>query len=189
MISLLKILKESNESQYRIFCDMDGVLVDFDKGYEELTGAHTHHADRQGSQYFWDLYRNSLKEKGISERQYWENLPWMPDGKQLWDYISPYNPYILTAPSVNKDIPKPERYKISHNESMQGKTVWVNDHLSNVKKLLFKAADFKSQLSGKNKILIDDRIKTIDSWNAKGGIGIFHTSAANTIKQLKELGL
>jgi hypothetical protein len=31
--------------------------------------------------------------------------------------------------------------------------------------------------------------QTIDEWNAKGGIGILHTSAADTIKQLKKLGL
>jgi hypothetical protein len=31
--------------------------------------------------------------------------------------------------------------------------------------------------------------QTIDEWNAKGGIGIFHTSAANTISELKKLGL
>ena len=38
-------------------------------------------------------------------------------------------------------------------------------------------------------ILIDDLKVTIDEWNAGGGIGILHTSAASTIKQLKELGL
>ncbi len=36
---------------------------------------------------------------------------------------------------------------------------------------------------------IMDRDDTIASWNAKGGIGIHHTSATNTIKELKKLGL
>jgi hypothetical protein len=31
--------------------------------------------------------------------------------------------------------------------------------------------------------------KTINEWNAKGGIGIHHTSAISTIRQLKNLGL
>jgi len=31
--------------------------------------------------------------------------------------------------------------------------------------------------------------QTINEWNAKGGTGIFHTSAANTITELKKLGL
>ena len=171
-----------------IFCDMDGVLVDFDEGYKELTGVTTHHADSQGKDEFWRLFRDSLKEKGISERSYWANLDWMPDGKQLWDYIKEYNPYVLTAPSVNMDIPFEDRYKMENNESMQGKTEWVQ-RLPNMRKIYFRSASRKADFAGPGKILIDDRKDTIDSWNANGGIGIFHTSAANTIKQLQELGL
>jgi len=180
--------EEMRGKKYVIFCDMDGVLVDFDKGYKELTGVSTQHADSQGKNEFWDLYRNSLKEKNIPEKSYWANLDWMPDGKQLWDYISPYNPYVLTAPSVNFDIPFEERYKLENNESMQGKTEWVQ-RLPNMRKLYFRAAKRKADFAGPNKILIDDRKDTIDSWNANGGIGIFHTTAANTIKQLQDLGL
>jgi hypothetical protein len=171
-----------------IFCDMDGVLVDFDEGYKELTGVTTQHADSQGKDEFWKLYRDSLKNKDISERSYWANLDWMPDGKQLWDYIKEYNPYVLTAPSVNFDIPFEERYKLENNESMQGKTEWVQ-RLPNMKKIYFRSAQRKADFAGPNKILIDDRKDTIDSWNANGGIGILHTSAANTIKQLQQLGL
>jgi hypothetical protein len=97
--------EEMREKKYVIFCDMDGVLVDFDEGYKQLTGVTTQHADSQGKNEFWGLFRDSLKNKDISERSYWANLDWMSDGKQLWDYISPYNPYVLTAPSVNFDIP------------------------------------------------------------------------------------
>jgi hypothetical protein len=171
-----------------IFCDMDGVLVDFDEGYKELTGVTTQHADSQGKNEFWSLFRDSLKNKDISERSYWANLDWMPDGKQLWDYIKGYNPYVLTAPSVNFDIPFEERYKVENNESMQGKTEWVQ-RLPNMRKIYFRSATRKADFAGPNKILIDDRKDTIDSWNANGGIGILHTSTANTIKQLQELGL
>jgi hypothetical protein len=31
--------------------------------------------------------------------------------------------------------------------------------------------------------------QTINEWKKGGGIGILHTSAANTIKELKKLGL
>jgi len=180
--------EEMREKKYVIFCDMDGVLVDFDEGYKELTGVTTQHADSQGKDEFWKLYRDSLKNKDISERSYWANLDWMPDGKQLWDYIKEYNPYVLTAPSVNFDIPFEERYKIENNQSMQGKTEWVQ-RLPNLRKLYFRSAQRKADFAGPNKILIDDRKDTIDSWNANGGIGILHTSAANTIKQLQDLGL
>ena len=180
--------EEMREKKYVIFCDMDGVLVDFDEGYKQLTGVTTQHADSQGKNEFWSLFRDSLKNKDISERSYWANLDWMSDGKQLWDYISPYNPYVLTAPSVNFDIPFEERYKVENNESMQGKTEWVQ-RLPNMRKIYFRSAARKADFAGPNKILIDDRKDTIDSWNANGGIGILHTSTANTIKQLQELGL
>ena len=36
-------------------------------------------------------------------------------------------------------------------------------------------------------VLIDDREKNINAWVEAGGIGILHTSAANTIDQLKAL--
>jgi FMN phosphatase YigB (HAD superfamily) len=168
-------LYEAIKPKYLIFCDMDGVLVDFDKGYEELTGKNTKHSDVQDKNDFWRLLDKSLEEKGLTEYDYWVNLPWMPDGQTLWDYIKGYNPYILTAPSMDPG-------------SKQGKKEWV-ERLDGMKKLYFKPAKFKPEFSGKNRILIDDREDTIEGWIAKGGIGIHHTSAANTIKQLKDLGL
>ncbi len=183
-----KMDKEMGEKKYVIFCDMDGVLVDFDKGYKDLTGLSTKQADAQGKSEFWKLFGKSLKEKNISDKSYWASLDWMPDGKQLWDYIKGYNPYVLTAPSVNFDIPFEDRYKLENNESMQGKTEWVQ-RLPNMRKLYFRSAGRKADFAGPDKILIDDRKDTIDSWNANGGIGILHTSAANTIKQLQDLGL
>jgi Fe-S-cluster formation regulator IscX/YfhJ len=42
-------LYEAIKPKYIIFCDMDGVLVDFDKGYEDMTGKHTKHVELQNS--------------------------------------------------------------------------------------------------------------------------------------------
>jgi 5'(3')-deoxyribonucleotidase len=168
-------LYEAIKPKYIIFCDMDGVLVDFDKGYEELTGKSTKHVDSQDRDGFWNLFNNSLEEKGISEYQYWADLDWQPGGQELWNYIKQYTPYILTAPTYNP-------------ESKQGKREWVQ-RLDGMKNIYFKPARFKQELSGKNRILIDDRADTINNWNTSGGIGILHTSAANTIEQLKQLGL
>jgi hypothetical protein len=52
---------------------MDGVLVDFEKGYEQLTGVSTQQSNEQGKNEFWDLYRNSLEQKNIPEKDYWSN--------------------------------------------------------------------------------------------------------------------
>jgi len=148
---------------------MDGVIVDFEKGYYELTGKHISQIIGGGDE-FW----KPLEEEGAL---FWATLPWMPDGQDLWRYIKKYKPYILTAPSMDPS-------------SRVGKEAWCKMNINNqYKKLYFKAAKYKSDFAGENKILIDDRDDTIASWNANGGIGILHTSAASTIKELKKLGL
>jgi 5'(3')-deoxyribonucleotidase len=174
-IPTLLDLYEAIKPKYTIFCDMDGVLVDFDKGYKDLTGVATHHANEQGKNEFWNLFNTSLEEKGIPEYQYWVNLGWQPGGQELWNFIKPYKPYILTAPTYNP-------------ESREGKREWVQ-RLDGMKNIYFRPAKSKSDFSGKNRILIDDRADTIDKWNAKEGIGILHTSAQSTIEKLKQLGL
>jgi len=56
-------------------------------------------------------------------------------------------------------------------------------------KLTLAQAYLKKNYAAPNHILIDDRKSNIDEWRAEGGIGILHTSAADTIRQLKKLGL
>ena len=156
------------ETEYTIYCDMDSVLVDFDRGYQELTGMTTQQADANGVEAFWD----PLSKAGA---KFWITLQWMPDGKQLWDYIKKYNPILLSAPSREES-------------SKLGKRVWVKRELPGVK-LILKYASQKQEYASPTSILIDDRQKNIDQWKAAGGIGILHTNTANTIKQLKQLGL
>ena len=173
---LYNLIKEETESKYTIFCDLDGVLVDFDKGYKDLTGVTTKHADSQGKEVFWDTFRQGLEDKDISEYEYWKDLSWMPDGKELWSFIKSYDPYILSAPTRDP-------------ESKTGKKAWVSDNLGKVKGLILVYAYKKPEYSGKNRILIDDRAQTIKEWRSKGGIGILHTSTSDTIEKLKKLGL
>jgi 5'(3')-deoxyribonucleotidase len=149
---------------------MDGVIVDFVKGYKELTGVDTTN------------YVNSTPEFWKSVDQagpfWWANLDWKSDGTTLWRYIKRYKPNILSSPSRSAS-------------SREGKKAWVQSHIpkSQYRELLLYPRHEKQLFSGEYHILIDDLKKTIDEWNATGGIGILHTSAANTIKQLKDLGL
>jgi hypothetical protein len=174
LTSIYKPIKEE-QTQYKIFVDLDGVLADFDRGYKKLTGKSTKHIDVQDSQTFWDTFKQSLEDKQMFEQEYWENLEWMSDGKLLWNYVKKYNPYILTAPSINP-------------ASKIGKRKWV-ERLNNMKNIYFRSAFLKSDFARKDTILIDDRKDTIERWDNKGGIGILHISAENTIKKLQQLGL
>ena len=154
---------------YIIYCDMDGVLVDFEKGYSDLTNTKPAKSFN-GKAEFWE----PISKAGA---QWWANLPWMNDGQELWRYIKKYKPNILSAPSQDPS-------------SIVGKEAWLKMNLQNsFKKAYFYNRANKKLFAGPNRILIDDMKQTIDEWNNAGGVGIFHTSAADTISQLKKLGL
>jgi phosphopantetheine adenylyltransferase len=154
------------KADYKIYCDMDGVIVDFDKGYKELTGREA--SFDTPKEEFWAPIQKAGAE-------FWIKLQWMPDGKQLWNYIKPYNPQLLSAPS------RDESSKI-------GKFVWVKRNVPGTK-LILRQAERKQEFATPNSILIDDRADNIQRWKDAGGIGIHHTSASDTIQQLKDLGL
>jgi len=154
------------KADYKIYCDMDGVIVDFDKGYKELTGREA--SFDTPKEEFWA----PIQKAGAS---FWIKLQWMPDGKKLWEFIKPYNPDLLSAPS------RDESSKI-------GKFVWVKRNVPGTK-LILRQAERKQEFATPNSILIDDRADNIQRWKDAGGIGIVHTSAADTIQQLKDLGL
>jgi 5'(3')-deoxyribonucleotidase len=149
-----------------IYCDMDGVLVDFDKGYFDLTGVDLKGAYSTDPN-FWD----PIKEAGYD---FWFNLKWRNDGKRLWRYIKKYDPVILSAPSREMT-------------SIVGKQDWIKKELPGTH-LVLKNASLKKELARPNVILIDDRSENIDDWNNAGGNGILFTSTVDTIKKLRKLG-
>jgi Fe-Mn family superoxide dismutase len=163
--------EEKIETKYTIYSDMDGVLTDFDARFKEFSKGISprDYENKFGTKKFWNLVDN------IGGKDFWANMDWMPDGKEYWSYIQKYDPIILTAPSMN-------------SVSRLGKRQWRDGNLPGVK-IKMASARNKPNYSKRNTILIDDREDTIAAWNAMGGIGIHHTSAANTIKKLKELGL
>ena len=161
---------EEQSQNYVIYCDMDGVIADFDKRFMELTNMSPDRYEQiYGIEQFWNFIDNII---GV---RFWVGIPWMQDGKQLWEYIKKYKPTLLSAPSRN-------------NESRLGKRLWVKKHIPGTKLILASRAN-KQDYSKPNAILIDDRPDTIIEWENKGGIGILHKSAEETIQKLKSLDL
>jgi len=154
-------------SKYKIYCDMDGVLVDFDKGYFKLTG-HKLDGEHRSDDHFWD----PINAAGYD---FWINLEWSNDGKRLWSYIEKYKPELLSAPS-------------RQNDSRIAKHDWVKRELPGTH-LILRSAKHKKDFACPNCILIDDRIDNIQGWRDAGGIGIHHVSTKHTIDQLKVLDL
>jgi hypothetical protein len=165
------------ETEYKIYVDMDGVVADFDQRFRDLAGMGPREfEEKYGKNAFWDFI-----DEGDNKLVFWVGIPPMSDAKQLIDYVSKYDYEMLTAPSLKK-------------QSLMGKGLWMKNQTNkglfpSKPKVNYRSAKSKKDFAAPNHILIDDKASTIDSWNAAGGIGILHTSAANTINQLKKIKL
>jgi len=171
---------------YTIYCDMDGVLTDFEKRFRDINpgGLSPKEFDEANGKFsMW----HEIDKHGI---KWWSNMEWMPDGKKLWSYISKFNPTILSAPSRAP-------------ESKLGKMVWLkkNLHISQDPTLSPKKSRWDPNsrvilnsekhlfVRGPKDILIDDTMSKIQNWRGAGGIAIHHTSTSKTMSELKKLGL
>ena len=171
-----KLREDDDKKNYKIYVDMDGVVADFDKRFTDLSGmSPSDYESKNGKNAFWDFI--DVKHK----LAFWVGIPPMSDAQSLMDYVSKHDYEMLTAPSIKK-------------ESLMGKGLWIRNWAKkglfpSKPKVNYKSAKNKHHFAAPNHILIDDKQSTIDSWNAAGGIGILHTSASNTISQLKKLGI
>ena len=171
-----KLREDDDKKNYKIYVDMDGVVADFDKRFTDLSGmSPSEFESKNGKNAFWDFI--DVKHK----LAFWVGIPPMSDAQSLMDYVSKHDYEMLTAPSIKK-------------ESLMGKGLWIRNWANkglfpSKPKVNYKPAKNKHHFAAPNHILIDDKQSTIDSWNAAGGIGILHTSAGNTINQLKKLGI
>lgn len=174
---------ESIETQsFRIFCDLDGVLVDFDRGFQELPEnpealTPSEFEEKHGKHSIWPIIDKYGEE-------YWSELYWMNDGRELWDYLEEYKPTILSSPSRNRS-------------SIDGKTKWIKLNLGINGKPVTRKSDYEDGdrvilmqqkhlfAKGPTDILIDDTQAKLDKWVEAGGTGILHNDATDTIKVLE----
>jgi len=175
----MSILNEIDEilskPNFKIFVDMDGVLCWWEKAFTDLGPELTKGLD--GLEYEKKFGRDQLWDMVAKEGklEFWSEMPWMTDGKKLWNYVKKFNPTILTTPAKSKFC-------------KEGKKIWIARELGEDIPYIFEKEKWK--YADMNSILIDDYHKKIDDWINKGdGIGILFTSADETIKKLKEMGL
>jgi hypothetical protein len=169
MKSIGELTKVNEENLPRIYCDMDQVLCAFLTGASTVLGQDFTKSDRETR---WKTISNT---KG-----FWANLQWMPSSKKLYQRISKYDPYILSAYS-ERDV-----------SSRAGKYKWIakNTKIPKSRVLLVKRAQKQSYATdrGEPSVLIDDYIKNIREWESKGGIGIHHTDVSKTLRELSNIG-
>ena len=184
-------LKEAENSfPYQIYCDMDGVLVDLvgavletaqqdaddetlRKGVEKIIGIDWKWTEENPKYQKALDYINDMVSDDV---QFWADLPPAADKDALWDFISPFNPCVLSHPW--------------DQASADGKLLWTGEHLSPQPKDIYLTGDkhkYALNEDGAPNLLIDDFEKYINPWRQAGGIAIHHTSAEDTMQQLKEI--
>lgn len=148
-----------------VFVDMDGVLADFDQGYEDRFGVR---ACKEADNVDWKLVRRT--------DGFYRDLPPMPDFDALWAGVSVFNPIILTG------VPA------SVAEAADNKRAWVDRVIGPDQPMIAcKSKDKSLHIRNPGDILIDDWEKYRDVWLSRGGQWITHTSAESSLAQLNSL--
>ncbi len=163
-------------SAYKIYVDLDGVLCDFNAGFYNISGG----IDRNGFIY---KYGKEAAWKLINQHgtHWWATLPWKSDGKRLWSFLNNIGPiFILSSCSEGQ----------TSGTAREGKLSWVLNNLGKSvvsRTIIVNNAVEKQKYGNANSILIDDTPINIAQWKSKGGIGILHKTAEQTIEQIKAL--
>lgn len=148
-----------------IFCDMDGVLVDFDGYFVKKHGILP-----------YKLPKEELWQIVLDTKDYWVNLPKLKDADLLIDYLKKFGFQILTGLPV-----------YGFDKAEKEKKQWLKEQYNITNGVICCLSKDKNNFCRPNDILIDDRPNNIEKWQEAGGIGILHISAESTIQKLKEL--
>jgi len=161
----------------KIYFDMDGVLVDFDKGIRELGNfdcLDQNKSTKEQDEALWNAVR--------SVDDFYDRLDPIPGAIEMFNAI--YAVYgdkceILSA------VPKPHR---NIPNARENKTSWVRRNLSDdvVINLVYRS-EKQDYVSGKGCILIDDFSMNIEEWNASGGTGILFKDTKSVLRDLNRI--
>jgi len=156
-------------NNYKIYVDMDGVLSDWEAQFKRYSGGIP--VDTYDS-----LYGKKNRYKLVNKNSpgYYANMPWMKDGKLLYNFIDGF----------------PDVEILSHapdNKSKIGKEQWLANKNIKFKANLVSNRQDKAKYATSNSVLIDDREDVVNDFINAGGKAILHINSINTINQLKEL--
>jgi hypothetical protein len=137
-----------------IFCDLDGVLANFEQGvinrFKKLP-------DQIKPAIMWGVINKS--------NTFFDTLPWMPKGRELWEGIKQYDPIILTG-VPNGTTPKARSDCVSASEQ---KRRWCARELGPDVHVITCTTKEKPNFCIERSVLIDDRTDNLNAWNLKGG--------------------
>lgn len=150
-------------TQAKLFLDADGVLADFDAGVLALLGTnYDAFVKRRGVGAFWrELARAP---------DFYATLPEMPGARKLFEAVEHLKPTILTGLPLGKWA-APQKVK------------WAAEHFPGVPIITCMARD-KHRHMDPGDVLVDDRERHREAYEAHGVIFIHHKNAADSIRKL-----
>jgi hypothetical protein len=181
--NLLKEISENDTSsplKYQTYVDMDGVLVNLDKGFRAVSGGLSpqEYEAKNGKNTFWKIVNQNPN--------FWLDLEPLPDAKVLWDYIRDNfkdpQPVVLSAGQGNRVV--------------EQKTAWIRKHIDpSVRVIIASSGINKPQYiinptaPSTTHILLDDTDKNITAWenSGEGRIALLHKNAADSIKLIQSI--
>jgi hypothetical protein len=155
----------------KIYLDLDGVLANFDKAAGAILGTDNiyKYEFTHGSEAFW--------AKMHTVKDVFSTFEPMDDAWDLMGAVGHLNVSILTA------LPKTNGAAVR-----RAKRKWVKEYWGDYPVITCFTKD-KPNFCEPGSILVDDRTINRKAWEAKGGILIHHTSAADTITALRAIGV
>lgn len=163
---LRKILSEKLErgtlKKKIIFCDLDGVLADFNRGIINKFGVTP---EKLNPGLMWGVINKS--------NSFFDTLSWMPNGRKLWEEIKQYDPIILTGTPRGKTIEEQKRR-------------WCARELGENIHVITCSTKDKPKYCLSNSILIDDRTENLNAWNMKGGEFILYPKGEEFVDEIIE---
>lgn len=153
-------------TRWQVYCDLDGVLADFDRGVVERTGNQPKGFSRRRK-----MWRRLAPPR---TKEFFAKLDWMQGGTDLWKYLEPLSPAILTG-SPSGDWAGPQKVRWCQK----------NLQLSANRVLVVDPCD-KALFSHPGAILVDDRAEYRADWEARGGIFVHFKEATESIAMVKQ---
>ena len=158
----------------KIYLDMDGVLTDFEKRYEELFGARPIEINKQ-NKHFWSNWETFVKGGNFT------TLEKHKGADELLSFVKSLNvPIEILSSSGGHQY---------HECVTTQKNAWLRNNGIDFKPNIVPGGKKKAQFADPWNILVDDTQHVVDNYKAAGGTAILHHDVNVTIRELSRLYL
>jgi hypothetical protein len=177
-------------SEYVLFLDLDGVLVDYSSGWWTIAKKLGIKPVEVKGELEFTKEDTSKVHSYTRIPEFWSKLGWEHGGEELWGAANVLfeNIHILTSTAAKQNVQ-------AHKIVEAGKLEWIkhnlHPHLPPDNIHIVSEGVLKAKFANHLSILVDDRKSTITAFVQAGGYGILHSAKRyrKTIEELKDVAL